>query len=450
MLLYHRRFSTILLVLLSIFYLSTQFEPIFAHHEPFIVQFQWNYINYTWPNEEVYLRAAKDESYLEKSNVISGIKLWKNRMYLTIPRWRNGVPVTLAVTPAKPVRGTTAPNLEPYPNWDMQKVDDCNAFQFVQNVEIDPMGRMWVLDTGRSATMTNEAKANCPPRLVILDLENNGNVLLNYIFPPEVANPETVLLNDIVLDHEDGGVAYISDSDEKSPGLIVFMLQNLTSWRFTHDSLKANNDAIGINIEYTRVRQSFNVNGLALSPANASDNNNRILYYSPLSSFNMYSIPTRNLKDENLRYNASREIKILGRKQSQTDGMVMSNNGILYFGLLGDDAVSTYNSVAFGFTTGQRIISRDHSLMQWPDSFAFDEDGKLWVVTNRLHRFLDNSLKIDEPNFRAIMTKAGLRNYQYYENGTAPVQPVIKSGAMKNRLALTSTILAIVMVLVVQ
>ena len=397
-------------------------------HEPFSVQFQWNYVNYTWPNNEAYQKADNDESYIEKNNALSGIKLWKDKMYLSIPRWKNGVPVTLAVTSSSPINGQTAPKLEPFPNWDMQKIGDCKAFQFVQGIEIDPLGRMWVLDSGRSATLTLESKASCPPRLVILDLENEGAVLRSYTFPPEVASPDSANLNDLVIDHEDGGVAYISDTDDKHPGIIVYSLQNSTSWKVYHESMNAKADAVGFTVEQTRVTKSFPIDGIVLSPAYTEGD--RTVYYTPLSSFMVFAVPTKALKSETMRNEISQYIRVLGRKPSQTDGMVMSNTGVLYMGLLADDAVSMWDSKNNpSFVTGQRIISRDHHLMQWPDTFAFDDKGQLWCMTNRLHTFLDNASDINKANFRAIMSKVNMKSYQYYENNTFPELPVITAGA---------------------
>ncbi|XP_003425569.1 protein yellow [Nasonia vitripennis] len=417
-------------------------------HEPFIVQFQWNYLNYTWPNKEAYLKADKDDSYLEKNNVVSGIKLWEDKMYLTIPRWKSGVPVTLAVTSATPLNGQTAPKLEPYPSWDMQRIGDCSAFQFVQSVEIDPKGRMWVLDTGRAETLNSNIKPTpCPPRLVILDIENKGAVLRSYAFPSDVAHPETAYLTDLVIDHEDAGWAYITDTDDKHPGIIVFSLAKGTSWKVVHESMLAKPDAIGFSIEQVRVKQAYHVKGIALSPA--SQQGERVLYYTPLSSFNIFAVPTKALKDERDKFGTY--VRVLGRKPSQTDGMVMSNTGVLYFGLLADDAVSMWDSRNPSFVTGQRIISRDHHLMQWPDSFAFDNNGGLWCVTNRLQTFLDGSLSIDRPNFRAIMAKVNMKSYQYYENGTAPELPLITAGAMMSlpNQAMAS-LLALLLVLLMQ
>ena len=103
--------------------------------------------------------------------------------------------------------------------------------QFIQSMEIDPKGRMWVLDTGRVGTVEDSPKNLCPGRLLVFDLENDNKILLNYEFPADVAKRDTTYLNDIVLDHEDGGWAYISDTDSKYPGIVVYSIKNQTSWK---------------------------------------------------------------------------------------------------------------------------------------------------------------------------------------------------------------------------
>lgn len=166
-------------------------------------------------------------------------------------------------------------------------------------------------------------------------------------------------------------------------------------------------------------------------------NNNQIcfrqIYYSPLSSFHLYSVPVSALK--NNATNIDRYVRELGRKTSQTDGMAMSSTGVLYFGLLADDAIAMWDiKNTASFTVGQRIISRDHVLTQWPDSFTFDEDGNFWCVTNMLQNFLNNRVDINMPNYRLIRSRIGVKNYQYYENGTAPELPDFTAGADSIRL----------------
>ncbi|XP_076381365.1 dopaminechrome tautomerase [Megalopta genalis] len=415
-------------------------------HEPFQVIFQWNTIDVVWQSEDDKEFALNHGEYVPANNFISGIKFWKGKMYLTMPRWKDGVPVALGVTSATPVNKVTAPALEAFPSWEMQKLGDCSAFQYVQSMEIDPIGRMWVIDTGRVSPMAVETKSACPPRLVILDLENKGEILRTYEFPQHVARPATAFLNDIVVDHEDGGMAYISDSDRDDPGIILYSLQNNTSWKIRHDSMKAKPEAVRFMVAKVLINLPFPVDGIALSPASVQD---RQLYYSPLSSFHIYSIPTSVLKTN--MSNIDDYVKELGRKNSQSDGMMMSATGVLYFGLLADDAVAMWDTkMSSSFNIAQRVISRDHERMQWPDSFAFDDSGSFYCVTNGLQNILNNRVNVSVPNYRVVRSKIGLKSYQYLENGTAPLQPDILTSTA-NRISLGLAVgLAVLLAVAVQ
>ncbi|KZC05724.1 PREDICTED: protein yellow [Dufourea novaeangliae] len=429
-----------LICLLSLLVVTT------VSHKPFQVIFQWNTLDVVWPSEEEQQYALTHGDYIPANNFIAGIKLWKGKMYLTLPRWRDGVPVTLGVTSATPVNRNTDPNLEAFPSWAMQKIGDCSAFQFVQSMEIDPVGRMWVIDSGRISHLSVETKTVCPPRLVILDLEKNGEVLKSYEFPQNVARHGFAHLNDIVVDHEDGGMAYISDSDREDPGIIVYSLQNNTSWKIRHDSMKAKPEAVRFMIAKALINMPFPVNGIALSPASVKD---RQLYYSPLSSFHLYSMPTSVLKSN--MSNIDEYVNELGRKNSQSDGMMMSATGVLYFGLLADDAVSLWDTkTSASFNTGQRVISRDHERMQWPDTFAFDEDGNFYCVTNAMQNILNNRVNASMPNYRVVRAETGMKSYQYFEDGTAPEQPVVPTSCA-NRISLgVAMALAVLLAVVVQ
>lgn len=231
------------------------------------MKYQWNYLHFTWPSAQFYNKSIRDHSYLPENTRISGIKIWKDRIYLSLPRHKNGIPVTLASIPLNPITENIAPLLEPFPNWKMQKLDDCTAFQYVQSMEIDVLGKMWILENGRTEFRTSKPRTKCPARLVIVDLENKNTILLNYKFPRNVVNMKSVFLNDIVLDHEDGGYAYITDSDSKFPGIIVFSLKYMNSWKVTHESMKADEKAATVTINGTTFSNPGTVNGIALSQA---------------------------------------------------------------------------------------------------------------------------------------------------------------------------------------
>lgn len=255
----------VLLILLAVAVTCQQQLP-----PSFKVIFEWRTIDFQWPSEEERQYAKDHHEYIATNIFPSGIKFWDERMYVMMPRWKSGVPVTLGVTSASPRNSLTAPNLEAFPNWSMQKLGDCSAFQSVHSVEIDPKGRMWVLDTGRSLPV-GDTKPGCPARLVILDLENNGNTLRTYNFPDHVADRGITYLNDIVLDHADGVMAYISDNGHNDPGIIVYSLRDNKSWKIRHNSMRANAEAFGFLVGGLHVTRQTHVNGIALSPASSNN-----------------------------------------------------------------------------------------------------------------------------------------------------------------------------------
>ena len=58
----------------------------------------------------------------------------------------------------------------PYPSWERQTIGDCSSFQFIQSMEIDPNGRMWMADNG---FVGNTRNPRCPPKMYIIDLKRD-------------------------------------------------------------------------------------------------------------------------------------------------------------------------------------------------------------------------------------------------------------------------------------
>ena len=116
------------------------------------IAYQWNIIEYEWPNSTLKEEAIAKEKYVPKNCAINGIKLYKGAVYVTTPRLKKGVPSTLnvIVENENPNMTSVTHVLRPFPSWDMQKLGDCNALQLVQSMEIDiNTGFMWIVDTGK-------------------------------------------------------------------------------------------------------------------------------------------------------------------------------------------------------------------------------------------------------------------------------------------------------------
>ncbi|GJQ81722.1 hypothetical protein Trydic_g9162 [Trypoxylus dichotomus] len=381
---------------------------------------EWNYINYTWVNYETQIRALQGGEYIPQNNLMAGINFYDGFYYLAIPRMKPGVPVTLArINSANP---RAAPLLEPYPSWELNEVANCTCLQNVQNVGVDGQGRLWIIDGGKTGTLTRIPNTTCSPKLVIYDIKDS-KIILSYTFPSEVANKFTSFLYDLVVDDTDGGYAYITDNSRLDPGLIVYALRQNKSWKIRDArTMRADPLAVEFNINNETIKTPINIAGIALGPKtnineqNITLNEDRQVLFCPISSFHLYSVSTSLLKDEN--YSKSEDnnfhqyVRDIGVKASQTDGMKMDNKGILYYGLLSKASIVRWDS-STPFSSGQQTIAKDDNYIQWPNSFTFDDAGNIIVLTNRLEKYIQNKMTLDEPNFRLLMAYVNGKSYVY-------------------------------------
>uniref|UniRef100_S4NXS5 Yellow-b n=1 Tax=Pararge aegeria TaxID=116150 RepID=S4NXS5_9NEOP len=403
------------------------------HREQFRVIYEWRTVDFEWESpkdRETFLNTSR---YIPQNVLISGINFYKDNIFLTLPRMLDGVPATLAYIPANQ-NDTTAPKLKPFPSWSANTMDDCYALQFVQNIEIDRNGMMWILDNGRVGTLTQSPNAKCPPSIVLIDLKTGENKLERYPLPADIVNPSTTYLNDLVVDNRDGDFAYITDNSAVDPGIIVFRLSDKKSWKLRDTkSMSSVPEAAIFRINGTTVNLPVNIDGIAMGPQFLTEDEtvDRTVYYCPLASFNMYAINASVLRNESLAVMGEGALRPyvvnLGTKASQTDGMKMDSTGALFFGLIGNSTIAEWNTTV-DFRTGQRTIARDPNYIQWVDRFTFDDRGNLYVIVNRLYNFVKNQVSVDEVNYRILRSYTGLKSYIYAED-LMPEKPPQSSAA---------------------
>lgn len=314
----------------------------------------------------------------------------------------------------------------------MNQRGNCSALQFVQGIAIDAFGVLWVVDSGRTETLIPSRSANiCGPKLMLFDLKRNGTLLHRYDFPEEVVARNTNYLNKIVVDDAFGGFAYITDNSGADPGIVVFSRRLNTSWKLREDnSMRAAVNAVAFAVNGSSLNFSIHIDGIAIgpyfdpnvaetasnSPLHYNENFERNVYYSPLSSYHLYSIPASVLRNPDFARTASprqvlETVTDHGVKISQTDGMIMDNQGNLFYGLLKDSAIAQWDSYKPFTLPNQRIVAKDDDFIQWTDGMTFDDEGHLYVVVNRLHNFVAGRLNPSEVNYRILRATTGTYSY---------------------------------------
>lgn len=387
-------YSTYFLLLSALVF--SEYRCVQVENQRFQVAFQWNYINFTWRS----LEDQKQHGYEATDYVIAGIKMYKDKIYLALPRIKSGSRVTLASIDLNAKKENSL--LSPFPSWSMNLGEDCKALHDVLSMEIDNNGVMWVLDARRT-----EKFVKCPPKIVLLDLNKNGQVIKNFEVPDELCpHKNGCFLNDIVVD---GDFAYISDTTKSDPGLFVYNRKENKAWKLRDQTMFGDPAATNFIAQGENFTGLSHINGIALSP-NCGEH--RRIYFMPQTSFHIFSICTSTAKNQSYSTrNVSEYITDHGTKQGQSGGMMCDNRGEIYYGLLPLDAVGKWNTSEP--LQQAVIVEENHEIIKWPDSFSFDADGNLYLITNSILYFSRNTINSSDINFRVIKLHTGSASYQH-------------------------------------
>jgi sugar lactone lactonase YvrE len=300
------------------------------------------------------------------------------RIFVNFPRWGDEVPFTVGVLRDGKV--------EAYPDAKINIFDPLKPGETlgsVQSVVVDAANRLWILDTaapGFSPPVLGGAK------LIAVDLATN-KVVKTIVLPATTVLP-TTYINDVRFDLRQGkdGVAYITDSSINGPGgILVVDIESGNSWRKLSGHRSTSPDPAFIPIvegERLAVREKgkapapFDVasDGIALS------SDGKTLYYCPLSSRHLYSVPTILLRDRSDNDRAiSGAVVDLGEKGA-SDGLESDDKGRVYAGDY------EHNGIRQRQTDGEwRTIVHDPRVL-WPDTMSLAVDGYLYFTANQLHR----------------------------------------------------------------
>lgn len=78
-------------------------------------RFTWNLIDLEYPDYESKQNAINTGSFIPINNLPLGLEVWKDKMFLSLPQWKPGIPVTLTYVDLN--NYNKSPMLKPYPSW---------------------------------------------------------------------------------------------------------------------------------------------------------------------------------------------------------------------------------------------------------------------------------------------------------------------------------------------
>ncbi|KAG5881609.1 hypothetical protein JTB14_030306 [Gonioctena quinquepunctata] len=372
--------------------------------------FQWNIIDYEYPTEDARTKAILTGRFKPENNLPVGIEIWNDKMFVSVPRWKEGIPATLNYIPLNsPVKN---PRLIPFPDWSSNELGNCEK------------------------ALKNNAT----------DYGYWTQRLRRYELRPEDTNANTFIANIAVDLGSNCDDAYAYLSDELGYGLITYSFRENKSWRFTHsyfmpDPLRGDYTIDNLNFQWGEE----GIFGMSLTPLKADGY--RLLYFSPLASHREFVVSTQTLRNSSKVEDGWFDFYALAERgpNSHTTSRVMDNNGIQFFNLIDQNAIGCWNSAKEYNSENHGIVDKDDNQLIFPADVKVDRNGNIWVISDRMSNFLMASLDYNDVNFRVFFAPIDLlvkgticecekpveynsiSNYQHFD-GRTPQQYLLPHG----------------------
>ena len=277
--------------------------------------------------------------------------------------------------------------LVPFPDELVNAIDPTDAehrFVNVHGIALGPRGRLLALDSGAPSL------DGCDPsaaKLYVIDLERNA-ITHGIGFPHGKGFPHDVVLatsylNDLVIDYARGkaGYAYISDSGAQGPNAIIVVdLDSGMSWRrLSGDKSVRTNARPGFSIatESGPITVTVGIDGIALSP------DGRTLWWTPLGSYDLYSIDTDILTSPHpSSEEVARHVAQHDARDFASDGLDTDREGRVYFT---DVTNGTLQRLIPAENRFEKLLHGEHYFI-WPDAVKLGPDRTVYVTDSQVNR----------------------------------------------------------------
>ncbi|KAH0954658.1 hypothetical protein HN011_004597 [Eciton burchellii] len=376
--------------------------------------YAWSTLDFEFDNIEARDNAIFEGTYIAENNLPLGLEVWHDKVFITLPKWKTGIPATLATVPRH--SKIKNPKLRPYPNWQWQQSGNCEGLTSVFRLQVDECNRLWVLDSGKTELASTKAEQICPPALYIFDLRTD-TLIRKYTLPDEQIKQDSLYIN-IAVDirnHDCGSaVAYLIDVWRY--GIVVYDFFKDSTFRIEHhffypDPLAARYDLHGIKFHWTD-----GIFGVALSPIDF--HGDRTLFFHPMSSFREFAVSTSVFQSKRTAEQSTEKFMPVGRPRAKdyghSSGSAIDRDGVMFFNMVTRDSVWCWDTRKEYIPQNFGPIGTSNMSLVFPNDIKVDHeiDQSVWLISNRLPMYLYSTVNGGSINYRIFKAnvKEAVRN----------------------------------------
>ncbi|XP_012283873.1 protein yellow [Orussus abietinus] len=365
--------------------------------------FSWTMVDFEYENSSARVAALAEGTYVPENVLPLGLDVWGERVFLTLPKWRDGVPATLATVPR--ISKTTSPKLRPYPSWEWHRSRTCEGLTSVFRIQVDECARLWVLDSGKVDVADSPFQA-CPPKILVFDLRTD-RLLRKYPLTPDQIKQDSLYSNiavDVRNGNCEGARAYLADVWRF--GIVVYDFSADSSFRVQHrfffpDPVASRYELHGLGFQWTD-----GIFGIALSPLDV--HSDRTLFFHPMSSFREFAVSTSLLGDKESAEAHPDAFAPVGRPRAKdfghSSGSAIARNGVMFFNMVTRDSVWCWDTRKEHDPRNLGVVGHSNVSLVFPNDIRVDheDDQNVWLISNKLPMYLYGRLDLGEPAYRVF------------------------------------------------
>lgn len=373
---------------------------------------EWRTMDFKFPTPAARQTAINNGNFVAENIIPIDVAVnYRNpiensRIFVTMPRFVSGVPITLGF-----VRHSSNV-IEPYPNyqWHVSGGSDCEYMTSVFRVAFDSCNQMWVLDSGKIGS-----QQVCQPQLLIFNLATDS-LVKRYRIPQSLIMDTTLLITPI-LDVRDPHTCrdvkvymgdccsfslvvydYASDRAWAVNNKLFFPYPTYGTFKIAGESFELMDGLLGMELTRKPLRRTDSGRSL-LFHALASSTENAV----ELSVLNNYTVWSQNQGS----FMFPERFRIIGNRDVQTGAQAMDKNGNLFFVLINPLALVCWDSDTAYKTENIRVLHKDNQTLQFASGLKVVTnvagEEELWIVTNRLQKFMNGNVNTGETNYRILV-----------------------------------------------